>query len=70
MGEQAKPSGPDLARGVPVTSVKRGGSVVGQVDGEAVLLVRQKDEWLAISRLSSMFSVESRRFSRALRMMS
>ena len=25
MGEQAKPSGPDLTRGVPVTSVKRGG---------------------------------------------
>jgi NADPH-dependent 2,4-dienoyl-CoA reductase/sulfur reductase-like enzyme/nitrite reductase/ring-hydroxylating ferredoxin subunit len=53
MGEQAKPSGPDLARGVPVASVKRGGSVTGQVDGEAVLLVRQGDEWFAIGATCS-----------------
>ncbi|HET7424185.1 MAG TPA: FAD-dependent oxidoreductase [Gemmatimonadales bacterium] len=56
MGEQAKPSGPDLTRGVPVTSVKRGGSVVGQVDGEAVLLVRQEDEWLAIGATCSHYN--------------
>jgi len=56
MGEQAKPSGPDLTRGVPVTSVKQGGSVVGQVDGEAVLLVRQEDEWLAIGATCSHYN--------------
>ena len=53
MGEQAKPSGPDLARGVPVASVKRGGSITGQVEGEAVLLVRQADEWFAIGAVCS-----------------
>jgi 3-phenylpropionate/trans-cinnamate dioxygenase ferredoxin reductase subunit len=53
MGEQAKPSGPDLARGVPVASVKRGASITGQVDGEAVLLVRQGDEWFAIGAVCS-----------------
>ena len=56
MGEQAKPSGPDLARGVPVASVKQGGSVAGQVDGEAVLLVRREDEWLAIGATCSHYS--------------
>jgi apoptosis-inducing factor 3 len=53
MGEQVKPSGPDLARGVPITSVKPGGSLVGQVDGETVLLVRREDEWLAIGATCS-----------------
>jgi apoptosis-inducing factor 3 len=53
MGEQAKPSGPDLARGVPVSSVKRGGRITGQVDGDSVLLVRQGDEWFAIGAVCS-----------------
>ena len=56
MGEQAKPSGPDLARGVPVASVKRGSSITGQVDGEAVLLVRQGEEWFAIGAVCSHYS--------------
>ncbi len=56
MGEQAKPSGPDLARGIPVASVKQGGSVTGQVNGEAVLLVRMEDEWLAIGATCSHYS--------------
>jgi len=53
MGEQEKPSGPDLGRGVPASSVKQGGNVTGQVDGEAVLLVRQGDEWFAIGATCS-----------------
>jgi NADPH-dependent 2,4-dienoyl-CoA reductase/sulfur reductase-like enzyme/nitrite reductase/ring-hydroxylating ferredoxin subunit len=53
MGEQAKPSGPDLTRGIPATSLKPGGSITGQVDGEAVLLVRQGDEWFAIGAVCS-----------------
>jgi NADPH-dependent 2,4-dienoyl-CoA reductase/sulfur reductase-like enzyme/nitrite reductase/ring-hydroxylating ferredoxin subunit len=53
MGEQAKPTGPDLTRGVPVASVKRGGSITGHVDGEAVVLVRQGDEWFAIGAVCS-----------------
>src|SRR3954449_1936090 len=53
MGEQAKPSGPDLARGIPVANVKPGGSVSGQVNGEAVLLVQMEDEWLAIGATCS-----------------
>src|SRR3954453_11887993 len=56
MGEEAKPVGPDLARGVPVASVKQGGSVTGQVNGEAVLLVRMEDEWLAIGATCSHYN--------------
>src|SRR3954471_6715203 len=56
MGEQAKPSGPDLARGIPVANVKPGGSVSGQVNGEAVLLVRMEDEWLAIGATCSHYN--------------
>ncbi|MBA2458631.1 MAG: FAD-dependent oxidoreductase [Gemmatimonadales bacterium] len=42
------PTGPDLTRGIPQNDIPDGGSVAGQVGGEAVLLARRGAEWFAI----------------------
>ncbi len=44
MGEQAPPSGPDLKQGVPDGDLLEGIPFLGQVDGEAVVLVRAGSE--------------------------
>jgi NADPH-dependent 2,4-dienoyl-CoA reductase/sulfur reductase-like enzyme/nitrite reductase/ring-hydroxylating ferredoxin subunit len=49
MGEPVPPSGPDLAQGVAFRDVPDGGMLVGQVEGEAVLLVRRGDEVWAVA---------------------
>jgi apoptosis-inducing factor 3 len=46
--EPAKPSGPDLAKGVPLAGIADGGMLLGHVNGEAVLLVRRGDMLFAI----------------------
>jgi NADPH-dependent 2,4-dienoyl-CoA reductase/sulfur reductase-like enzyme/nitrite reductase/ring-hydroxylating ferredoxin subunit len=48
MAEQAKLTGPDFGAGVDASSVRDGEPVLGQANGEAVLLVRRDDEFLAI----------------------
>jgi NADPH-dependent 2,4-dienoyl-CoA reductase/sulfur reductase-like enzyme/nitrite reductase/ring-hydroxylating ferredoxin subunit len=48
MADQKQPSGPDLATGVPLASIPDGGSLLGHVGDEAVLLVRQGSEVFAI----------------------
>src|SRR5690242_7436750 len=40
MADQASLSGPDLTQGVPETDVREGVPLLGHVDGEAVVLVR------------------------------
>ena len=46
MGEPVPPTGPDLTRGVAFGDVPNGGMLVGQADGEAVILVRRgQDVW-------------------------
>ena len=45
---QDGPTGPDLTQGIPQDQVADGGSLAGQVGGEAVLLVRRGGEWFAI----------------------
>jgi apoptosis-inducing factor 3 len=40
MGEQAPLSGPDLKQGVPDADVREGAPLLGHIDGEAVVLVR------------------------------
>jgi apoptosis-inducing factor 3 len=45
---QDGPTGPDLTRGIPRNEVPDGGSLAGQVEGEAVLLARRGAEWFAI----------------------
>jgi apoptosis-inducing factor 3 len=47
-GEGAGASGPDLAAGVPISSIPDGGMLAGRVGEDAVLLVRRGDEVLAI----------------------
>jgi apoptosis-inducing factor 3 len=48
MADEKKPAGPDLAKGVPFSSIADGGFLLGHVGDEAVLLVRQDAEAFAI----------------------
>src|SRR5947209_7036940 len=48
MADDNKPAGPDLAKGVPLSSIPDGGSLLGHVGDTAVLLVRQGSEVFAI----------------------
>ena len=45
----SQPAGPDLAQGVPLSDLADGAMLQGQVDGEAVLLVRQGEELFAVA---------------------
>ena len=53
---QDGPTGPDLTQGVSQDQVADGGSLAGQVGGEAVLLVRRAGEWFAIGGACSHYS--------------
>ena len=48
MADEKKPAGPDLTKGVPLSSIADGGFLLGHVGDEAVLLVRQGAEVFAI----------------------
>ena len=48
MAEDKKPAGPDLSKGVALSAIADGGSLLGHVGGEAVLLVREGGEVFAI----------------------
>jgi len=48
MADDKTPSGPDLVEGVPLSSIPDGGSLLGHVGDDAVLLVRQGAEVFAI----------------------
>src|SRR5437870_3162173 len=43
-----KKTGPDLSKGVPLSSIRDGGSLLGHVGDDAVLLVRHAAEVFAI----------------------
>src|SRR3546814_3217984 len=43
------PPGPDLAQGVPLADVPKGGVLAGHVDGEPVLLARLDDGFHAVA---------------------
>jgi NADPH-dependent 2,4-dienoyl-CoA reductase/sulfur reductase-like enzyme/nitrite reductase/ring-hydroxylating ferredoxin subunit len=47
-GGEAELSGPDLAQGIRLSDVPEGGTLLGHAEGEAVLLVRRKEEVFAI----------------------
>src|SRR5258707_8737035 len=47
-GEQSKPEGPDLGRGIPFGDVPDGSMLAGHVGDDAVLLVRRGKEFFAI----------------------
>ncbi|HEY7246485.1 MAG TPA: FAD-dependent oxidoreductase [Xanthobacteraceae bacterium] len=51
--EQAKPKGPDLAKGIPLEDIADGGMLAGHVRDDAVLLARRGDELLAIGATCS-----------------
>jgi len=48
MGEQAELKGPDLGAGIDASLLKRGDKLLGHAKGEAVLLARVGDEFMAI----------------------
>jgi NADPH-dependent 2,4-dienoyl-CoA reductase/sulfur reductase-like enzyme/nitrite reductase/ring-hydroxylating ferredoxin subunit len=48
MADDKKPAGPDLTQGVPLASIADGGSLLGHFGDEAVLLVRQGADIVAI----------------------
>ena len=48
MSEPSKPSGPDLAQGIPLDDLEDGGMIGGHVGEEPVLLARRGDEFFAI----------------------
>ena len=48
MSEPSKPTGPDLAQGIPLDDLADGGMVGGHVGEDAVLLARRGDEFFAI----------------------
>jgi len=48
MGGESKPTGPDLKAGIPLSDLAEGKMVVGQADGETVLMARIGGEVLAI----------------------
>jgi hypothetical protein len=47
-GEQSKPKGPDLGRGIPFGDVPDGSMLAGHVGDDAVLLVRRGKEFFAV----------------------
>jgi apoptosis-inducing factor 3 len=53
---QDKPSGPDLAQGVPVGDVPDGGMLAGHVGKDAVLLARRGSRWFAIGATCTHYS--------------
>jgi NADPH-dependent 2,4-dienoyl-CoA reductase/sulfur reductase-like enzyme/nitrite reductase/ring-hydroxylating ferredoxin subunit len=56
MGEQAQVSGPDLAQGVAEGDLKEGTPLLGQVAGDAVMLVRQGAEIFAVGATCTHYS--------------
>ena len=48
MSEPSKPTGPDLAQGIPLDELADGGMIGGHVGEEPVLLARRGDEFFAI----------------------
>ena len=48
MSDNAKPSGPDLASGVPVDTIAEGTMVLGHVGDDAVLIARSRNAFFAL----------------------
>jgi NADPH-dependent 2,4-dienoyl-CoA reductase/sulfur reductase-like enzyme/nitrite reductase/ring-hydroxylating ferredoxin subunit len=49
MSEPIKPSGPELSQPIPLGDIPDGGVLVGQLKGEPVLLVRNRDDVYAVA---------------------
>jgi NADPH-dependent 2,4-dienoyl-CoA reductase/sulfur reductase-like enzyme/nitrite reductase/ring-hydroxylating ferredoxin subunit len=48
MSEESTQEGPDLAQGIPASSIPEGGMLVGRVGDDEVLIARKGDEWFAV----------------------
>ncbi|MDQ3266510.1 MAG: FAD-dependent oxidoreductase [Myxococcota bacterium] len=56
MGSSAPVSGPELSMGVPADSVVEGKPLLGQLEGEGVLLARVGEEYFAVSATCTHYS--------------
>jgi len=54
--DQAQASGPDLTQGIPLADLKEGTPLLGQVRGEAVMLVRRGQEVFAVGATCTHYS--------------
>lgn len=54
--EEAKPAGPDLTSGIPLTELADGGKILGRAGDESVLLVRKGEEIFAIGAICTHYS--------------
>jgi apoptosis-inducing factor 3 len=54
--DQQGPTGPDFRQGVAITEIPESGMLVGQADGESVLLVRRGENWFAIGAACTHYS--------------
>jgi NADPH-dependent 2,4-dienoyl-CoA reductase/sulfur reductase-like enzyme/nitrite reductase/ring-hydroxylating ferredoxin subunit len=55
-GDSKQPTGPDLVQGVPAADVPDGGMLLGHVEGEPVLLCRQRGDVYAIGATCTHYS--------------
>ena len=67
MGEQAELSGPDLGAGIDADTLRPGDKLLGHAKGEAVLLVRLDDEFVAIGATCTPLRRTARRGCRGRR---
>ena len=56
MGDSTPPTGPDFTKGVSSTELPEGGVLLGQADGEAVLLVRRPGALFAVGAKCTHYS--------------
>ncbi|HTO72586.1 MAG TPA: FAD-dependent oxidoreductase [Gemmatimonadales bacterium] len=56
MTEQAPPTGPDLSKGIPLSDLATDTPLLGQVDGQAVILVRHAQGISAVSATCTHYS--------------
>src|SRR5689334_3911060 len=56
MGDTSPPSGPDFSKGISSNDLPRDGVLLGQADGESVLLVRRPDAVFAIGAKCTHYS--------------
>jgi 3-phenylpropionate/trans-cinnamate dioxygenase ferredoxin reductase subunit len=56
MSDAPSPTGPDLSTGIPLSDLAPGATLLGQVDGHAVLLIRQGAEIFAVDAVCTHYS--------------
>ncbi|TGL50834.1 pyridine nucleotide-disulfide oxidoreductase [Leptospira wolffii] len=57
MGQEGtEPTGPDFKKGFPVSQIKEGEPIPGQVDGESVLLIKHNNSFFAVGAICTHYT--------------